>query len=112
MTNKATESGEYFEFSKVTRPPLLKASIVLILALTVCVGGYVDGSWGNNTLIVAAYFTVSVLADYSGINFKDTPHLKAWLLGLSFGLAAVALVLVALATKSGRIYDHIQWLIN
>jgi uncharacterized membrane protein SirB2 len=68
-------------------------------------------SWGN-LLVLVLYFSLQFWCDLSNINFKNTKRLKTLLSVSAFILAVTGLVAVALVTKSGRVYDHIQWLIN
>jgi hypothetical protein len=117
MTNKATESGEYFEFSKVTCAPLRKTALLIAgAAAFMLLAGYLENdpvsSAFGNTLIVVSYFTLQIWCDLSNINFKNTQRLKTLLSVLSFSLSVIGLVVVALVTKSGRVYDQILWLIN
>lgn len=117
MINKGTESSEYFEFSKVTCAPVRKTALLIAgAAAFMLLAGYleddpVSSAWAN-TLIVVSCFTLQIWCDLSNINFKNTKRLKTLLSVSAFILAVTGLVAVALVTKSGRVYDHIQWLIN
>jgi hypothetical protein len=115
MTNKTTERTEYFEFSKVTCAPLRQTALLIAGASAVLIlGAYTDSSlssWGN-LLVLVLYFTVQIWCDLSSINFRNTKHLKTLLSVSAFILGVIGLVVVALVTKSGRVYDQIQWLIN
>jgi uncharacterized membrane protein SirB2 len=115
MTNKTTENNEYFEFSKVTCASLRQTALLIAGAVVVLIlGAYTDSSlssWGN-LLVLVLYFSLQFWCDLSSINFKNTKRLKTLLSVSAFILAVTGLVAVALVTKSGRVYDHIQWLIN
>jgi hypothetical membrane protein len=97
MTNKTTESSEYFECSKVIRPSMSITTLLIVAAIAIClIGCYFDRGDQNYgyALVLVPYFAVSMWCDMANINFTNTPRLKTLLSILSVGLTLVFLIMV------------------